>query len=691
MNANFHFGREERYDFRKRMAAPRVFRTAPFSGEKTRADEIPLEGEWAFIAASDDPTLLHGAADLRDYLEKRCRVSFSETAAKRIIVKVAEEKNRLTSRITVTDGEVVVSGATAREALQGCYRLEDELEARDFPVVRRGTRTYTRMYSPRMTHSGYEIEKFPDWHMDQIAHAGMDAILVYITDAPDITRNGRVDMNDLVRRAAVHGLDVYAYFDWWGRPLEKHPLDPGAREYYDSVFGAIVKNAPGLKGMICVGESCPFPSRDANMGGYAWESVPGKQHNGFWPCSDWKEWLELVRDVTRPYNPDFDIVFWTYNWFCAPVADRVALLEKIPTDITLHVTYEMGDVAVVRNGVETGIDDYSITRPGPGTTFVSEAAVAGRRGIRLTSMTNTGGRTWDFGPIPFVPAPYRWIDRFTALRNSREKYGLSGLMDSHHYGFAPSFISDIAKTAFTEETTLEDMHRRLAEIAAHDFGPANTEAVLAAWRDWSDAMVIHSARSFDQYGPLRVGCTFPFTFYGENLPDPPMCLGVDTFQKGGQWKYLWTTAGTWRWGRLPKEHIVPYIEMAEEELRLWQSGNARLAAALPSVPEDRRKAAARMLGIGEFCAHTVRTSRNVKKYWLAGFVYTDETASPEEKTKAREELLAILDDEERNVRELLPFVEADSQLGWEPSMRYVADGKCLEWKLAQLREARSLR
>lgn len=689
ISGNVTFGPKEcRYDFRKRMASARVYRTDEFLGAPVDVtSEILLEGEWALIIGSNEPVVLHAAADLRDFLQKRCHLTIEPKHSSRIItIAVAPEKSELTSRIIVSENAISITGATPRETAHGCYRLEDELIARDRPALKLGNRTYTRMFSPRMTHSGYEIEKFPDWHMDQIAHAGMDAILVYITEPPDITRNGKEDMNALVKRAAEHGLDVYAYFDRWGKPIEKHPLDPGAEEYYDSLFGSIVKNAPGIKGMICVGESCSFPSRDEGVFGYAWEGVginedpdhPKKGCNGFWPASDWKECLELITKVTRKYNPSFDVVFWTYNWFQTPEKDRVAMLERIPTDVTLHVTYEMGDVSEKKLGIDTWIDDYSITRPGPGTTFVSEAAVAGRRGIRLTSMTNTGGRTWDFGAIPFEPAPFRWLERFSSLKEARAKYGLVGLMDEHHYGFTPNFIAEIAKCAFTEETSQADIESCLESIAARDFGHENTALVIAAWKDWSEAMKWHSARVFDQYGPLRTGPTYPFFFYGEMMPAPPQCLG-----ENGNWKYVCRDPSK-GWARIDKSYFAPYAEMALRELKLWEAGNAKLSKALPQTPTACREAAARMLGIGEFCYRTTCTSRNIKRFWMAGLVFKDESAPSDVRHKALVELLGIIDDEYANVNGLIPFVEADSQLGWEPSMRYVADAECLKWKLGQL-------
>ena len=673
---------EARYDFRKRLSAPREWRPNGFTGDPIAKDETALDDYWTLVVESDEPVVRHAAADLRDFLEKRCWARCAGTdGKKRIVVAVAPEENPLTSRITAGENEIRVTGATPREAAQGCYRLEDELTRRDQPAVKRGTRTYTRMFSPRMTHSSYEIEKFPDWHMDQIAHAGMDAILVYVTDPPDMTRNGREDFNALVKRAAEHGLDVYAYLDRWGKPIEKHPLDPGAEEYYDRLFGSVVKNAPGLKGMILVGESCSFPSRDEGVYGYAWEGAgikpdpahPKKGCNGFWPASDWKECLELISKVTRKYRPDFDLVFWTYNWARAPEKDRLAMLERIPTNVTLHVTFELGDKPVEKLGVRTMLDDYSISRPGPSETFTGEAAVAGRRGIRLSSMTNTGGRTWDFGAIPFEPVPYCWMKRYRALREAKGKYGLKALMDEHHYGFAPNFVADLAKCAFTEETTEADLDACLRSLAERPFGRRNAETVLAAWKDWSDAMEWHAARDFDQYGVLRVGPTYPLAFYGEKIPDPPQCLGDEPGHPGGKWIYVWETAGM-KWGRIAPHEIAPYLEMNQRELALWQRGNERLAA-IRDIPYECRESSRRLLGLGKYCEHTLRSSCNVKRYWLAGL-----------NRAGSEEIRKILDDETENVKGLIPYVEADSHLGWEPSMRYVTDAPCLRWKLQHLQQ-----
>ena len=666
---------ETNYAFRARMAEvhPNWLRVAGVAPRA--ADEIGLQdGPWSIRVAMPDPdgVMAHAAADLRDYLAKSMGVKVVDGVdISAITLAVDPSLPPLQSKVAVRSkagrrpASVAITGATPREVLQGCYRLEDLLTARGLPVMKVGERTFTRMYAPRMVHSGYELEKFPDWHLDQIAHAGMDAIIIYVSDPPDVTRNGRVDMNDMVRRAKVRGLDVYAYAHFCRKAARMHPLDPGAREWYDATYGAIVKNAPGLKGLICVGESAAFPSRDEGVRGYWWQREKGAKYlNGFWPSSDWPDWIRLVAEVTQQYRSDFDLVFWTYNWYWAPEKERLALLERIPTNVTLHVTYEMGDTPERKLGVDTWIDDYSITRPGPGTVFRSEAAVARRRGIRLTSMTNTGGRNWDFGALPYLPSPFSWLARFRALRTSRDDFGLVGLMDSHHYGFTPSVISELAKSAFTVETSDAELERKLEEIAARDFGAANTSAVLAVWHEWDEAMKWHSARNFDQYGPLRLGPTYPFTLPERPLPVPP---------DRTDWKYV---SGVFS---MPKELIDPYIAMAEREHAHWKAGADRLEAALDGVPATRRDAARRMLGIGRYCEHAIRTSLNQKRFYR-------EALQPQPN---RERMRAILDDEEQNVRETIPLVEFDSQLGFEPSMRYVTDPKLLNWKLEQLNRLRS--
>ncbi|HEX2186977.1 MAG TPA: hypothetical protein VHN78_15890, partial [Chloroflexota bacterium] len=435
-------------------------------------------------------------------------------------------------RLVATPERVVVCGHDARGVGQGSYYLEDLMNLRGAPILRPDDVTREPLFSPRMTHSGWGLDLFPDAHLNAIAHAGMDAILVFVTGVdrtpdehthqPDRASTGRYqDFNNLVDRAAAHGLDVY-FYAYFRSQDARHPDDPQAEAYYDGTFGAVFRACPRAKGIILVGESVEFPSKDPHTTGRhrlapTPDGLPAaKPSPGWWPCRDYPQWLELLQKVIRRHNPEADIVFWTYNWGYAPEEDRLALIRSLPQGVTLQVTFEMFE-PIRREGVTNMCVDYTIAFEGPGQYFVSEARAAHQRGLPLYTMSNTGGLTWDVGVIPYEPVPYQWARRHAALRRAREEWGLCGLMESHHFGWWPSFVADLAKWEFwtpspsTEETC--------AALARRDFGEAGAPAALAAWREWSEAIRDYVPTNEDQYGPFRVGPSYPLVFRaGASLP-----------------------------------------------------------------------------------------------------------------------------------------------------------------------------
>ena len=102
------------------------------------------------------------------------------------------------------------------------------------------------------------------------------------------------------------------------------------------------------------------------------------------------------------------------------------------------------------DGIVEECADYTVSFEGPGEYFKTEAEAAKEAGVKLHSMTNTGGLTWDFGVIPYEPFPYQWIKRYKEMEKAHDTWGLQGLMECHHYGIFPSFISKLSKWAFSE-------------------------------------------------------------------------------------------------------------------------------------------------------------------------------------------------------------------------------------------------
>lgn len=684
---------ERLYEFRKRLNVVHKPDRRDWNVQR-REDEVEISNEWRIvISASASPLLIHVAQDLQDYLFTSMKVSVSlhevdhlaEAAndGERLIVLGTkaelpalggELQQSRSYRLVVSETRIIVCGYDDRGTGQGSYFMEDLMNLREAPYLSVQDMSREPLFSPRMIHSGWGLDVYPDAHLQAMAHAGIDAILVFVKDM-DRTPFGYLDFNDVIDRAELYGLDVYMYSYISSRV---HPEDEGAEAYYESTYGRIMERYPRFKGIIFVGESCEFPSKDPNTCGVVRREWPAgeprtKPFPGWWPCSDYPQWLEMIKKVTRKHNPDLDIVFWTYNWGYAPEEDRLKLIKALPTDITLMATFEMFE-KYEKDGVVHTCVDYTASFAGPGKYFASEAKSAHERGIRLYTMANTGGLTWDIGVIPYEPIPYHWAKRHEGLVRSRQDWGLAGLMESHHFGWWPSFVSDLTKWAYWSPSPPSE--ETFAAVARRDFSEEAVPHVLSAWQAWSEGITHYIPTNYDQYGPFRIGPSFPL-FFKEKVEIPDAwyahfgnrIINPQYNQRDDH-----------------DDHLRVRVEIGslEQMKALWQKGNESLHKAMGLISEEKMEEAKRLMGLNQFIVNTVRTTIHTKRWWILKqrLFATQDPQKVDEIIRLMEELA---EQEIANAEATIPLVQADSRLGWEPSMEYMTDEEHLKWKIAQVR------
>ena len=116
----------------------------------------------------------------------------------------------------------------------------------------------------------------------------------------------------------------------------------------------------------------------------------------------------------------------------------------------------------------------------------------------------------------------------------------------------------------------------------------------------------------------------------------------------------------------------------------WDEGIAKLEQAVALAPERKQPEARRMLGLGRFIRRCFQTTINTKRWWQLKQALLSET-DPAAARAIADDLTRLGEAEIANAEGAIPLVDADSRLGWEPSMEYMCDRKHLEWKIAQLR------
>ena len=670
---------ELQYEFRKRMLE--VHKKNRRVDKLLEKGQIEITSEWRIVVPIENEYLVRVGRDLEDYFFTSMNVEVAVTAKavekNAIVYEVDPSLETGAYRVEVCEGLVRLVGQTERAAAQASYLLEDLMNLAEAPYLSIGVEKRIQRYRARMVHSGFSLDIFPNEHLNAIAHQGFNVILLF-TRAYNQTSYGATDFNDIINRAAMYGIDTYAYSYMTSA---KHPEDEGAEDYYDNLYGELFRKCPGLKGVTLVGESVEFPTRDTHttmrVGKDNYDEngnrlMVGTPRPGWYPCFDFPQWLDMVKKVIRRVQPDADIVFWTYNWGWAPKEARVALIENLPKDISLEATFEMFE-DVEREGVRARATDYTLFTTQAGKYFLSEAEAAKKNGIPLYSMTNTGGLTWDVGTVPYEPAPYQWLKRFKAVNAAHDDYGLVGLMESHHYGFYPSFISEIAKAYFTEENP--DGEAIIDRILSRDWGKENLAVAQTAFRLFSDAIENLVTTNEDQYGPMRIGPSYPIVLYNDKDLVIPWGKGAMHGQNAicfPNYTYPFYFKGY-------------YDKMAGESRLYKQSADRMLEAArmlgllIPTLPAEKQEEARRVVGIAEFMGRAVLTTHYVKEAYSLKYALLTDVHVDYEGTL--DKVAEIIRAEIENAKATIPLVEFDSRLGYEPSMDYMCHRAALEWKI----------
>lgn len=641
---------------------------------------IPEKNEFVFssptailLPPDADEVALTAAKDFADYLFTSMNVAayvcHASDDAPRGSVRLAmcedlrEVKKNRGYRVRV-DEDVLVEGYDGCGIAQGLYYLEDVMNLREAPFLEKGSVTRQLTFSNRCVSSGYGIGEFPDGYLAKLAHHGFTGLDLWVRGINE-SKKGFNNFKDLAFRAQKYGFDIYIMSF---TPHEVYPLGEEAQVFYDRLYGDLFAEMPFIKGLTIVGEAVAFPSRDP--------SVPADSQPGWWPCSDWPLLLSMIQKAVHKYRPDAEIILSSYNWGYRDKEVRQKLIASLPQGVILSCGWEMFEYYDL-DGVKEMCSDYSLRIAGPGYYFKTEAEAAVQHGIKLYTTANTGGKTWDFGAIPYIPAPYRFAERFEALRHAHDTCGLEGLLDSIHYGVYPSFITEIAKWAFSEPRV--DLDGMIPRILAMHFGKKDLDKVENALRKWSEALANMVPTNEDQYGALRIGPAQPF-YAGRTIDEgisPPQDKFAMHKLRRGMYEsiYYYHTMGDEGDVRMPKE-----IAAFERVKTLLEEG----LTILEGIGEKNEELL-RLINMGQFMYRTIITALHIKRYFLLDQARMA-AEEPEARIRIAGDMLAILEQERENVKATFPLVEYDSVLGFEPSMEYVTDPKRLTWKLAQLEE-----
>jgi hypothetical protein len=155
---------EKRFAFRKEL----ITSNFPFKYElrEKNNDEISLLNGVEFIG-DDSAVINHAKEDFFDYLKVCFGIKTNSSRPIKIKLRISQSdledvcsyKGRITE---ISEDSITIRAFDDRGIAQAIYDLEDLLSERKQPYLTIGKTKQKPMFSPRMAHSAYDVDVFPN-------------------------------------------------------------------------------------------------------------------------------------------------------------------------------------------------------------------------------------------------------------------------------------------------------------------------------------------------------------------------------------------------------------------------------------------------------------------------------------------------------------------------------------------------
>lgn len=673
--------------------------------------EIPARGWKIRIAQGAAEPLRVAAAEFQGYLRQSMKIDVPvetgpledwATARQVIVAGVlpgcgSALRASKDYRLTASPERVAVCGFDDRGAMYGLYHLWERISLREAPILPRSLETVRHSkFQARMVLSGLGWMEFPDQYLATLPRYGFDAIHCSIyrnpNNAPgvgphwdDMKEHKPGAMKDLIRRAARYGIDVYTplLFHYTGTPENVAALRKLVRD--------VVTEFPEIRGYVLLTEGFYY-AKWFGAGGH------GDQDLKRW-VSEWSHAVAIAAEEMHKINPKIEVLPWEYNVAFAPdfAPLKAYVMTQLPADSIPLLTFENGK-AYELDGQKGWLRDYAINQVGPAEVTQAQLQEARRRAKPFRAIYSKADTfaSWQFGTFPYLPFPYQWHARYEAL----DKWGVNGTLETWSYGFKPNWVAEMrAWYCWTDAPPLDTL---LRQIARRDFGAGSEEAVLAAWRSFSEA-----AKLYPDTGPnwgSNNAVASPLFFekpkpramtLEHSWSDPN--LWTRQSQLNPYWPYVPARLFFWpdftnrvnNAERYIRFFTIPvfqkYLAQAADRM---EEGLGRYRQAALAAPVSKQKAVFREVLLAEQLQRMMRSEHAIIEFEgkrLALHQSTDQ----KEKLRLLDEMTVLLRAERARTQAAWETARRDSRLGYEWEQDYIYTPDTIAEKLKVLDETLS--
>ena len=706
---------ESEWAFVDALAAPVTWNPHWYRDEKQSGEADLKAGVRVEAGFADSEGLLDTAYQDLDAFFKS--VGIPADGGYRIITERAPTGRFETFRLVVSESECRIQANDTEGIRRGIFFLEDRLLGADGPFLRVGETERSPFIHTRISRCFFgpikrppmnkdelldDVDYYPGDYLNRLAHDGVNGLWLTIefkdicktslTPVVDANRARRLDkLRKTVAKCRRYGIKVFLFcieprVMASDNPLLKDhpelgskphrgsgllfcPFSDAAQTYLYEAMHGIFTEAPNLGGLINIS----FGERSTTC-------LSGADEN--WqiacPICAEKELGEILKAALSAMErgmhaatPEAKLISWLYvpgngTGPQRSVEPLIDIARHTPPGVICQYNFE-SDGAKAQLGKGRHAGDYWLSYTGPSEAFrrVAAGAVAGgaEMGAKIQACCSH-----EVATVPYVPVPGLLYPKYEAMRG----LGVSSVMQCWYFGNMPSVMNRAAASVlpFAPEGLSEDAF--LLELARRDWGPADAEPVVRAWRLFAEAYDNYPlTNAFQYYGPMHDGIVWPLHLKPVHRNLSPT------------WRSDYPPSGDRIGECFSGTHSFPEVlELCRRMSDTWRKGIENLIQLKPRVANDTARRSD--ITVAEALDLQFRSGYNILRFYdlRERLLYDD--AKP--KAALLDQLRGIVAEEIDNSGRLAHLCEDNSFLGFHSEAecyRYFPER--LEWRANLLR------
>ena len=338
--------------------------------------------------------------------------------------------------------------------------------------------------------------------------------------------------------------------------------------------------------------------------------------------------------------PDAEVIVWDWKW---PDGECKEIIENLPKGCR-YMSVSEWSMPINRGGVESKINEYSMSVVGPGSRAVRNWNYAKDAGLKCMAKVQVNC-TWEMAITPSIPV----LDIVAQHAENLSKEGVDGVFLSWSLGGYPTENLKLFQSFDGKITASEAVEK----LAREEYGEKVGALVREAWRECSSTYTEYPFNISTIYnGPHHIGPSNIFYVTPTNYRATMVGIPYDNYDR---WRSIYP--------------IEVWYSQMEKCAVGFEKGVTLLEKAYKVAKGEEKKRVWEQLNRAKAIFIHLQSSAVQGRFFEARNLYLKERDSTK-RAEYKATMRKACEQELQLIRDMLPVLSEDSKIAYESSNHY---------------------